>query len=81
MTVTFLTAASPLFKMFYSALIAGVGVSIVFSIAILGAVRSSDMRRSGRTTAATGYALLAACALVVSAAVVVYGLILVGHKG
>ena len=77
----FLTATSPLFKMVYSALIAGVGVSLVFSIAVLGAVRFSDMRRCGRTTAATGYALLAAGALVVSAAVVVYGLILVGHKG
>ncbi len=81
MTPPLLTAASPLFKMFYSALIAGVGIAIVFSLAILGAVRSSDRRRAGRSTAATGYALVAACALVVSAAVVVYGLILVGHKG
>ncbi len=79
--MSFLTAASPLFKMVYSALIAGVAVSIVFSIAILGAVRSSDMRRSGRTTAATAYALLAAFGVAISAVVVIYGLILVGHKG
>jgi Na+/H+-dicarboxylate symporter len=78
--MSFLTAASPLFKMVYSALLAAVAVSIVFSIAILGAVRSSDMRRAGRTTAATAYALLAVCGLALSAAVVIYGLILVGHK-
>lgn len=73
-------AVSPLLRMFYSSLVAGVGVSIVFSVAVLGAVRSADMRRSGRTTAATAYAALATCGVVISAAVVVYGLILVGHK-
>ena len=76
-----LLAASPLLKMFYSALAAGVGVAIVFSLAILGAVRASDMRRSGRGTAATAYAVLAAVGLVISAGIVAYGLILVGHKG
>jgi hypothetical protein len=78
--MTLVTATSPLFKMFYSALGAGVFVATVFAIAIHGAVRSADMRRSGRTTASAGYALLAACGLVASAAVVVYGLILLGHK-
>lgn len=77
--MTFL-AASPLLRMFYSALVAGVAIAVVFSAAIFGAVRSSDMRRSGRGTAATVYAALAAGGLVISAALVVYGLILVGHK-
>jgi hypothetical protein len=75
-----LLAASPLLRMFYSSLVAGVAISVVFSLAILGAVRSSDMRRSGRSTAATAYAVLAACGLVISAGLVVYGLILVAHK-
>jgi hypothetical protein len=75
-----LIAASPLFRMFYSALVAGVGVSVVFSGAIFGAVRASDMRRCGRGGAAIAYAALATVGLVVSGAVVVYGLILVGHK-
>jgi hypothetical protein len=74
-------AVSPLLRMFYSALVAGVAISVVFSVAIFGAVRSSDMRRSGRGTAATAYAALAAGGLVISAALVIYGLILVGHKG
>jgi hypothetical protein len=67
-------------KMLYSSVAAGVGVAVVFSIAILGATRSSDMRRSGRSGAATAYAALAAVGLVLAAAIVVYGLILVARK-
>ena len=69
-----------LLKMVYASLAAGVGVAVVFSIAILGATRSSDMRRSGRGGAATAYAALAAVGVVVTAAIAVYGLILVAHK-
>lgn len=67
-------------KMLYSSLLAGIGVSVIFSIVILGAVRSADMRRANRTGASAGYAALATVGLVLSAAVVVYGLILVAHK-
>lgn len=73
-------ASSALLKMTYSSLLAGVGVTVVFSIAILGTIRSSEMRRANRGRAATAYATLAACGLLISAAAVVYGLILVGHK-
>jgi hypothetical protein len=72
--------SSALLKMFYSSLIAGVGVSVVFSLGILAAVRSGEMRREHRTNAAVGYGALAACALLASAAAVAYGLILVGRK-
>jgi hypothetical protein len=72
-------ATSPLLRMFYSALAAGVGVAFVFSVAIFGAVRSSDMRRGGRSRAAAAYAALAGCGFAASAAVVIYGLILVGQ--
>ncbi len=68
-------------KMLYSALAAGLSVAVIFSIVILGAVRSTDMRRAGRVTAANGYALLAGIGVVLVAGVVVYGLILVAHKG
>jgi hypothetical protein len=73
-------ASSALFKLFYSALLAGVGVALVFSLAVYGAIRSSDMRRVGRGSAAAGYAALAAVGLLLSAAAVVFGLILVAHK-
>jgi hypothetical protein len=69
-----------LLKVLYTSLIAGVGVSVVFSLTILGGVRSGDMRRQERPAAASAYALLAAISLVLSAAIIVYGLILLGQK-
>jgi hypothetical protein len=39
------------------------------------------MRRAGRATAAAAYAALATVGLLVAVGVVVYGLILVAHKG
>jgi hypothetical protein len=69
-----------LLKMLYTSLTAGIGVSLVFSLTILGVIRSSDMRRSQRTVAATSYAILATTGLILSAAIIIYGLILLGHK-
>jgi Na+/H+-dicarboxylate symporter len=69
-----------LVKMLYSSLIAGIGVALIFSIVILGTVRSSDMRRSGRGTAAAAYAALASVGFALAIGMVVYGLILVAHK-
>lgn len=73
-------SVSSLFKVLYASLAAGVGVAIVFSVAILGATRASDMRRCGRSGAATAYGVLAAVGFAASAAIAVYGLILVGRK-
>ncbi len=70
-----------LFKMLYSALAAGISVALIFSIVILGSVRSIDMRRAGRGSAAAAYAALATVGVLLVAGVVVYGLILVAHKG
>jgi hypothetical protein len=66
--------------MFYASLAAGVGVSVVVSIAILGATRSADMRRENRTGAATAYAVLAGVGLALAVAIVVFGLITVARK-
>jgi hypothetical protein len=48
-----------LLKMLYSSLLASIFVAIVFSTALLGAVRASDMRRAGRGGLAAAYAVLA----------------------
>jgi hypothetical protein len=72
---------SALAKMLYSALAAGLSVALIFSIVILGAVRSTDMRRAGRATAAAADAALATVGLLLAVGVVVYGLVLVAHKG
>jgi hypothetical protein len=69
-----------LVKMIYSSLLAGVGVAVVFSLAIVGAARSGEMRREHRTVATLAYTALAAAGLLVTAAMVIYGLVLVAHK-
>ena len=69
-----------LLKMAYSSIIAGVGVAVVFSVAILGATRSAANRRERRTAAAIAYTTLAAAGLLLAAGMVIYGLILVAHK-
>jgi hypothetical protein len=71
---------SALLKMLYASLLAGVGIAVVFSLAIFGATRSGDMRRANRAGAATAYAVLAGVGFVLAGAIVVYGLILVGRK-
>jgi hypothetical protein len=69
-----------LLKMAYSSLPAGVGVAVIFSVAILGVARSSGMRREHRTVATVAYTALAAAGLLLAAAIVIYGLALVAHK-
>jgi hypothetical protein len=73
-------ATAPLLKMVYSSLIAGVSIALVFSIAVFGVIRSSDMRRSNRAGASARFAALGLLALLASAAIAIVGLILVIHK-
>jgi hypothetical protein len=69
-----------LIRMAYSSILAGVGVAVVFSVAVLGAARSSEMRREHRALATAAYTAVAAVGFLVAAAVVIYGLTLVAHK-
>lgn len=80
MIPTALVETDALLKMVYASLVAGIGIAVVFSVALLGAIRSSDMRRTQRTGAAAAYAALAAVGLLVCCAAVVYGLTLVARK-
>ena len=54
---------------------AGAGVTLTFSLAILGTTRATELRRSGRNGAAAAAIGLAGLALVVSASVVGLGLL------
>jgi hypothetical protein len=56
-----------------AAVIAGVGVSIVFSLVIFGAVRAGEYRAQSRPLAAGAHALLAAVALIACFASIVFG--------
>jgi hypothetical protein len=42
----------------WAAFAAGVGVTVAYGLAILGATRAHDLGRSGRTATAAGYAVL-----------------------
>jgi hypothetical protein len=64
----------------WSAAAAGVGVTIIFALAVFGATRSSDMRRAERTGAAGAFALLGLLGFAATAASVVFAITLITQK-
>jgi hypothetical protein len=60
--------------------VAGVGVTVVFSLAILGAARFADLSRGERPLAAGAAAALTILALGVTVAAVVLGIIVMTSK-
>jgi lysylphosphatidylglycerol synthetase-like protein (DUF2156 family) len=60
--------------------VAGIGVTIIFSIAVYGATRYADLSRDQRPIAATAAIVTAAFAFAVCIAVVVVGIIVMVHK-
>ncbi len=63
-----------------AAFVAGVGVTLVFSLAILGAARFADMSRNGRPVSAAAFGALTLVALAVAAAGVTIGIIVMTSK-
>lgn len=63
-----------------ASLIAGVGVTAVFSIAIWGGARFVDLNRGGRPLAAGAAATLAGLALVTTLGAVVVGIVVMTSK-
>jgi hypothetical protein len=64
----------------WTAAVSGVGVTIVFSLAVLGATRSTDMRRDDRPGQAAMYVALALVALAATLGAVVYAITLITTK-
>ena len=60
--------------------VAGIGVTLVFSIAIWGVARFADLSRNERPLAAGAAALVATLALLATIAVVVFGIIVMTSK-
>jgi hypothetical protein len=69
-----------LLKTVVAAFIAGVGVTLIFSLAILGASRFVDRSRDGRPAAAAGFGALGLVALVAALAAVTLGIIVMTRK-
>jgi hypothetical protein len=63
-----------------AALVAGIGVTSVFAIAVFGIARFVELGRDGRSIAAAGFGALAAAALLACAAAVVVGVIVMTQK-
>jgi hypothetical protein len=69
-----------LLKTVVAAFVAGVGVTLIFSLAILGAARFVDLNRDGRQAAAVAFGALTVVALAAAAALVTIGIIVMTRK-
>jgi hypothetical protein len=61
-------------------LLAGVGVTAIFSVGILAASRTGDLQRSGHGGPATAYAVLALLAFAAVAAAMAFGVVVMTQK-
>lgn len=68
-------------EVIWVSLLAGVGMTAVFSFVVLGTGRSSESRRAGSRAGTIGYGVLAAISLVAFAAIVVLGVEIMLSKG
>jgi hypothetical protein len=69
-----------LWRTAWTASLAGIGVCLVFAFTVLGATRSSDMRRDSRAVPAALYGLLAVLGVAATLGIVVYGVVLITTK-
>ena len=69
-----------LLKTIVAAFVAGVGVTFIFALAILGASRFVDLSRDGRGAEAIAFGVLALVAVLVALAAVTLGIIVMSQK-
>lgn len=63
-----------------ASIVAGVGITVVFSVGIWGAARFADLSRAERPLAAGAAASLAALAALITAGAVVFGIVIMSSK-
>jgi hypothetical protein len=63
-----------------ASLVAGVGVTVIFSVAIWGVARFADLSRNERPVAAGAAAALAAAAMLATLAAVAFGIVVMTRK-
>jgi hypothetical protein len=69
-----------LVNVIWTSVVAGIGVCLIFSIAIIGFARGTDLRREGAAVAAVGYFVLMAVAFIAVLALVVFGVLVMTSK-
>jgi hypothetical protein len=80
MTMATIVDTTALLRTVLAALASGIGATLIFSVALLGAVRSLEYGREGRSMAAATMGALAALALLAVAAAVTIGIIVMTDK-
>jgi cation transporter-like permease len=79
MTATLIETKALLETVVYS-LVAGVGLTVIFSLAVWGVTRFSEFNRDERPIAAGGAAALSLLALAATLGAVVFGIVLTTKK-
>jgi hypothetical protein len=79
-TLATIVDTKALWETVVAAFVAGVGVTTIFSIVILGFARSADATRSGRSAEAAIFALVAALGMLAVAATIVVAVIVMTTK-
>jgi hypothetical protein len=64
----------------WHAAVAGLVITVTFSMAVLGTTRSGDLRRAQRHGVGALYGALGVAGLIATAGAIVYGIILVSTK-
>jgi hypothetical protein len=72
--------AAELLRVVWSSLLASVVVSVLFSGAVVGLIRASELRRTSRAGAAAACTAAALIALAICLGAVAYGIVLVSQK-
>jgi hypothetical protein len=63
-----------------AALVAGVGITLIFCVAILGAARFADMNREGRPLAAAAFGTLAVVGVLAFLGAIAVGIVVMTTK-
>ena len=69
-----------LVEVVWASALAGLVVTFAYSLAIVGATRAMDLRRDGHTAAASAFVLLMVLGLAVTAAAIVFGIVVMTSK-
>jgi hypothetical protein len=69
-----------LVEMLWTAAAAGLGVTVAFAVALVGATRAVDLRRDGHVVEAGAYAVVGVVGLAVVAGAIVLGIVAMTSK-